>query len=144
MNGGNPTASLDLAQVNEYPVGTLPDANWRAYSFDFHNNKSPDGAIEYKSNTFNGELKGKLLVARFSQNDDIITLTPGGPNNDIVSATEGKDIIGFSGFIDPLDITEDTLTGNIYVSEYGGEGQIILLRPVPRPRINNPNNSKKR
>ncbi|MEO6219720.1 MAG: DNRLRE domain-containing protein, partial [Ginsengibacter sp.] len=129
MNGGNPSTSIDPAQVNDYPVGTLPDANWRGNAFDFQNNKSPDGAIEYKSNTFNGDLKGKLLVVRYSQNDDIITLTPGGTNNDIVSSTEGAYIEGFSGFIDPLDLTEDTLTGNLYVSEYGGNGRITLLRP---------------
>ncbi len=129
MNGGNPSTSIDPAQVNDYTVGTLPDANWRGYAFDFQNNKSPDGAIEYKSNTFNGNLKGKLLVVRYSQNDDIITLTPGGTNNDIVSSTEGAYVEGFSGFIDPLDLTEDTLSGNIYVSEYGGNGRITLLRP---------------
>ncbi|MEO6289496.1 MAG: Ig-like domain-containing protein, partial [Ginsengibacter sp.] len=129
MNGGNPTTSIDSAQVNDYPVGTLPDSNWRRYAFDFQNNKSPNGAIEYKSNTFDGALKGKLLVVRYSQNDDIITLTPGGPNNDIVSSTVGTGIEGFTGFVDPLDLTEDTLTGNIYVSEYGGNGKIDLLRP---------------
>ncbi|MEO6220852.1 MAG: Ig-like domain-containing protein [Ginsengibacter sp.] len=128
MNGGNPTTSIDPAQVNDYPVGTLPDANWRGYAFDFQNNKSPNGAIEYRSNKFNGALKGKLLVVRYSQNDDIIALTPGGANNDIVSSTEGAYVEGFSGFIDPLDLTEDTLTGNIYVSEYGGDGKIVLLR----------------
>lgn len=129
MNGGNPTNAIDSAQVNDYPVGTLPDKNWRGYSFDFQNNMSPDGAIEYKSNTFNGALKGKLLVVRYSQHDDIITLTPGGPNNDIISSIEGPSIEGFSGFIDPLDLTEDTKNGNIYVSEYGGNGRIVLLRP---------------
>ena len=130
MNGGNPTPAIDPAEVSYYPVGTLPDANWRGYSYDFHNNTSPDGAIEYKSNTFKGALKGKLLVVRYSQHDDIMTLTPGGPNNDIISATEGYSIKGFSGFIDPLDLTEDTKNGNIYVSEFGGEGKITLLRPV--------------
>jgi len=28
-----------------------------------------------------------------------------------------------------LDLTEDVRTGNIYVSEYGGDGRIVLLRP---------------
>jgi hypothetical protein len=130
MNGGNPTTATDPAEVIYYPIGTLPDANWRGYSFDFHNNTSPDGVIEYKSNTFNGALKGKLLVTRYSQHDDIITLTPGGPNNDIISAAEGYAIKGFSGFVDPLDLTEDTTNGDIYVSEFGGEGKITLLRPV--------------
>jgi glucose/arabinose dehydrogenase len=129
LNGGNPTSSVDPAQVNDYPIGTKPDANWRGFSFNFQNNKSPDGAIEYKSNTFNGALKGKLLVVRYSQHDDIITLEPGGPNNDIVSSIDGTSIEGFSGFVDPLDLTEDVKTGNIYVSEYGGDGRIILLRP---------------
>lgn len=130
MNGGNPTSAADPAEVIYYPIGTLPDVNWRGYSFDFHNNTSPDGAIEYKSNTFNGALKGKLLVVRYSQHDDIMTLTPGGPDNDIVSASEGYSIKGFSGFVDPLDLTEDIKNGNIYVSEFGGEGKITLLRPI--------------
>ncbi|MEP6596458.1 MAG: PQQ-dependent sugar dehydrogenase, partial [Ginsengibacter sp.] len=129
LNGGNPTASIDPAQVNAYPVGTKPDINWRGYSFNFQNNKSPDGAIEYKSNVFNGALKGKLLVVRFSQHNDIITLTTGGPKNDVISSIDGTSIEGFSGFIDPLDLTEDVKTGNIYVSEFGGDGRIILLRP---------------
>lgn len=129
MNGGNPTSAIDPAEVSAYPVGTLPDANYRGYAYDFQNNASPDGAIEYKSNTFNGALKGKLLVVRYSQHDDIIALTPGGTDNDIVSATEGYSIDGFSGFNDPLDLTEDTTNGNIYVSEYGGNGQIVLLKP---------------
>ena len=129
LNGGNPTSSVDPAQVNDYPLGTKPDVNWRGYSFDFQNNKSPDGAIEYKSNIFNGALKGKLLIVRYSQHDDIITLTPGGPKNDIISSIDGTSIEGFSGFIDPLDLTENVRTGNIYVSEYGGDGRIILLRP---------------
>ena len=129
MNGGNPTSAKDSAEVDDYPEGTLPDANWRRYSFDFQNNKSPDGSIEYKSNTFNGALKGKLLIVRYSQNDDIITLTPGGPNQDIIGSIEGSSIEGFSGFVDPLDLTEDVKTGNIYVSQYGGEGKIVLLRP---------------
>lgn len=129
MNGGNPTSTIDPAEVSPYPVGTLPDANWRGYSFDFHNNTSPDGAIEYKSNTFKGALKGKLLVVRYSHHDDIITLTPGEPNNDIISATQGYSIKGFSGFIDPIDLVEDTRNGNIYVSQFGAGGKIILLRP---------------
>lgn len=129
INGGNPSSAIDPAQVDAYPVNTQPDKNWRGYAFDFQTNKSPNGAIEYKSNTFNGALKGKLLVVRYSQNDDIIALTPGGTTNDIVSYSEGAAIEGFSGFVDPLDLTEDIRNGNIYVSQYGGDGIITLLRP---------------
>ncbi|WP_158069982.1 CBM96 family carbohydrate-binding protein [Cnuella takakiae] len=128
LNGGNPTNGIDAAQVDDYPEGTLPDANYQGFAFDFSTNKSPNGAIEYKSSRFNGALKGKLLVVRYSQKDDIIALTPGTSNFDIVGFTEGANIGGFTGFIDPLDITEDTVSGNIYVSEYGGDGTITLLR----------------
>ncbi len=131
MNGGNPTSGTDRAEVPAYPVGIKPDVNWRGYSFNFQNNVSPNGAIEYKSSAFNGALKGKLLVVRYSQHDDIITLTPG-TSKDIVSSIEGKSIAGFSGFVDPLDLTENVKNGNIYVSEYGGNGKITLLRPQTR------------
>ncbi len=123
MNGGNPTPNSDPAEVASYPVGTKPDANYRGYAFDFQMNKSPNGVIEYRNNAFNGVLKGKILVVRYSQNDDIITLTPGG-NGDIVSSIAGAYVEGFSGFVDPLDLIEDIAKGNIYVSEYGGDGKL--------------------
>jgi hypothetical protein len=136
LNGGNPTSSIDPAEVPTYPVGTLPDANYRGYAFNFQNNKSPDGVIEYKSNKFNGALKGKILVVRYSQNKDIIVLTPGGVDNNIISSTEGPSIEGFSGFEDPLDLVEDPANGNIYMSEYGGSGRITLLRaPVAQDTV---------
>jgi hypothetical protein len=129
LNGGNPTSGTDKAQVDAYPIGTRPDVNWRGFSFDFQTNKSPNGVIEYKSNTFNGALKGKLLVVRYSQNDDLIALTPDATTKDITSFNEGGSIQGFTGFVDPLDLVEDVRNGNIYVSEYGGNGKITLLRP---------------
>lgn len=127
MNGGNPTSSNDPGQVNQYPEGTDPDQNWRGFAFNFENNKSPNGVIEYKSNTFNGALQGKLLVVRYSGGDDIIVLEPGGSNLDIVDSETG--ITGFTGFSNPLDLTENVTNGHIYLSEYGA-GEITLLRPV--------------
>ena len=49
-----------------------------------------------------------------------------GPDGSINEAITGID--GFTQFSDPLDLTEDLKTGNIYVAEYGGR-QITLLRP---------------
>jgi hypothetical protein len=130
LNGGNPTSANEVAQVDAYPIGTKPDVNWRGFSFDFKKNKSPNGVIEYKSNVFNGALKGKLLVVRYSQNDDIIVLAPDATSKDIVNSYEGALIQGFTGFVDPLDLVEDVRNGNIYVSEYGGTyGKITLLKP---------------
>jgi hypothetical protein len=126
LNGGNPTAGSDPAQVDAYPVGTLPDRNWRGAAFDFGQHYSPDGIIEYKSNVFGGALTGKLLVVRYSGGDDIIVLTPG-LNGDIINSQTG--ISGFTGFTDPLDIIENPANGFLYLAEYGGQ-KLILLKPV--------------
>lgn len=132
MNGGNPTPITDPGEVYEYQVGTWPDPNWREYVYDFQDHKSPNGIIEYKSSTFNGALKGKLLVVRYSTSNDILILTPGGPEQNIISSSEGATIEGLNGLIMPLDLTEDVRNGNIYVAELGSE-RITLLRPKSVP-----------
>lgn len=126
LNGGNPTAGSDPAQVNAYTVGTLPDRNWRGAAFDFGQHYSPDGIIEYKSNAFGGALTGKLLVVRYSGGDDIIVLTPG-LNGDIINSQTG--ISGLTGFVDPLDLIENPANGFLYLAEHGGQ-KLILLKPV--------------
>lgn len=128
MNGGNPTPNIDPGQVDEYPVGTWPDPNWKGAAYDFRDHKSPNGIIEYRNDAFSGALKGKLLVVRYSTTNDIIVLAPGGSEHNIVSTSEGTSIEGLSGLAMPLDLTEDVRTGNIYVAELGSE-RITLLRP---------------
>ncbi|MDT7827289.1 malectin domain-containing carbohydrate-binding protein [Pricia sp. S334] len=116
--------------------GVQADENYRGAAFDFEFNKSPNGVIEYRSNAENGNLKGALLVVRYSGGSDIIALVPDGPNGDIATFKEG--IPGFSGFGDPLDLIEDVSNGNIYVSDYG-RSEIVLLKPsnqaAPTPVI---------
>ncbi|NJM08411.1 choice-of-anchor D domain-containing protein [Candidatus Gracilibacteria bacterium] len=145
LNGGDHVGSGE-ARVSTYPDGTLSDPNYKGWAFNFGKNKSPNGAIEYKSNTFGGALRGKLLVVRFSNNDDILVLTPNNlgasGNGDIASAQEGTAVPGFSGFKDPLDLVEDTRNGNIYVSEYdwtGGTQKLTLLRPIAGGVAQTPN-----
>lgn len=137
MNGGNPTSGADPAQVSEYPVGTLPDRNWRGFAFDFGLHQSPDGVIEYKYGGFGGALVGKLIVARFSGGDDLIVLEPG-LNGDIVSSNEA--IASFDNFDDPIDLVENPTNGYLYVSAFdrsGGQGRITLLRPLePNIQVN--------
>jgi hypothetical protein len=131
MNGGNPTGGTDPAQVVEYPVGTQPDRNWRGFAFDFGEHFSPNGIIEYKNNAFGGQLQGKLLVIRYSAGDDIIVLTPGGTNLDIVASQ--TDITGLTGFNpSPLDLVENPSNGYLYVAQLNestGSGAIALLKP---------------
>jgi hypothetical protein len=127
LNGGNPTSAADPSEISQYSVGVAPDRNWRGASYSFGQHFSPDGAIEYRSATFGGALQGKLLVVRYSAGDDIIVLSPGATNPDIQSAQVG--IPGLTGFVDPLDLTEDRSNGDLYVTEMGAS-RITLLRPV--------------
>jgi hypothetical protein len=133
-----------------YQPNTKPDINYRGAALDFGFNKSPNGVIEYRSNNFNGALKGKLLVCRFSGGGDIMVLEPGSMvkpiNNgaliddhifDIIHTATGVSnygLEGMNGFANPLDLVEDTITGNLYVSEFNWNenpnsiSQITLLK----------------
>lgn len=132
LNGGNPTSGTDPAQFAQYPVGIQPDPNYRGFVYEFPMHNSPNGIIEYKGGSFKGQLKGKLLLVRLMENRDIMVLDPSGKDHTINRETPGRAIAGFADFLLPLDLTEDLNTGNIYVSEYGGEGQITLLRPLSK------------
>ena len=126
MSGGNPTAGADPAEVAQYPVGTLPDRNYRGVAYDFGTHRSPNGIIEYRGGAFEGALQGALIAVRYSQGDDLIVLEPG-PSGDIASAQTG--LAGLTGFSNPVDLVEDRATGNIYVAEIGAQ-RITLLRPA--------------
>ncbi|HEX8911418.1 MAG TPA: Ig-like domain-containing protein [Humisphaera sp.] len=126
LNGANPTAGVDPGEVSEYPVGTKPDKAWRPAEYDFGNHVSPNGVIEYRSGVFHGKLKGKVIVCRYSGGCDLICLDLD-PAGNVKAAHVG--IPGFDEMANPLDLTEDPRTGNVYVSEYGGQ-KLTLLRPV--------------
>ena len=128
LNGGRPTATLtDPSQVPDYPVGVQPDRNYRGYSFDFGQHRSPDGIVEYQGNAFGGALNGKLLISEYSAGDDIAILTRDA-NDNITSIERG--VAGLTGFSNPVNLCEDKITGFLYVAELGGQ-KITLLRPVP-------------
>lgn len=121
LNGGNPTNATDPGQVSEYPVGTNPDANWGGFIYDYGKNYSPNGMIEYKSDTFDGKLKGSIIGVRYSGGDDLIVMDMAA--NGGISAVH-TNYVGLSGFVNPLDVVEDPSTGNLYVIEFGDQGVI--------------------
>jgi hypothetical protein len=126
-----------------YSPAVTADSNYRA-AYDFGLNHSPDGALEYKSNNFNGILKGKLLVCRFSGGGDIVVMEPGSitklpspVSNDsiynIVKVTTGSGnsgLVGMSGFTNPLDIVEDVVNGNLYVIEFNWNDNVNLTSQI--------------
>lgn len=129
---GIPGQTQPYVDVPNYPDMLGPDPNYRNAAFDFGLNKSPNGVIEYQSNVFNGRLKGLLMVARFSNGNDLILLHPDELSKDIANAY--LNVPGLGGFDDPLDLVEDTASGNLYVSEFdrddNGNPSIALLRPA--------------
>jgi hypothetical protein len=129
FNGANPTSGTDRFEATAYPVGTLPDRNYRIDDiFDAGLHASADGTVEYASDVFGAKLKGKLIVARYSASQDLMVLDPSGPNGTIVSKTLG--VAGFTGFNEPLDIAQHVPSGNLYVTELGG---MQITRLVPNP-----------
>ena len=118
LNAGNPTGYTGnpLFKVNAYPLGQLADPNYDlAGVFDAGLHASANGTIEYQNpNAFGGALKGKLIVVRYSANQEVVVFNVNA-NGSLSTAVTG--ITGFTGFKQPLDIAEDLGTGNLYVTE---------------------------
>jgi hypothetical protein len=144
-----------------------PDINYRGAAYDFGFNKSPNGIIEYKSDAFNGALKGKLLICRFSGGGDIMVLEPGSKDKHrllnkadtvydikhVASGVGNNGLVGMAGFANPLDIVEDVANGNLYISEFNWNenpnltSQITLLKvkqPIVKQSIASVEQRKKR
>ena len=130
LNGGNPTAGTDPAQVSEYPVGVAPPVSYGGFAHDFSRNRSPNGVIEYKSGVLGDALKGSLLVAEYSAGNDILWLKLDA-NGNVVGSDVLKDASGTPLTLnDPLDLVEHAPSGRIYVATLGNGG-ITLLTPEP-------------
>lgn len=140
LNGGNSDASRADTRVHEYLPGTAPDRNYRmddVFSLGYH--KGPDGTIEYKSDAFNGALKGKILIIRYSENNDMLVITPDGPEHNF-NISQVPMTIGAGDWYNPLDLVEDVRNGNIYISEYfsdrnPNEGRLRLLQADTPPAV---------
>ena len=133
LNGGNPTPERDFAEIVQYPVGTLPDERWEAPAADLGAHQSADGLIEYRAagdTAGERKLDGALLICRYSLGGDLIAVLLA-PDGGVAEIVEG--IPGFTGFANPLDVTQDPATGHLYVADYG-ERAIVLLRAV-RPGL---------
>jgi hypothetical protein len=131
--GGNPDGGSDNYQVHNaangtggYPVGVQPDRNWHPAIWNLGISYSCNGLIEYHGKAFGGYLDGKILTTRFSSGKDIaiLELTRDGK---VAAQVTGVD--GLTRFVDPLDLVEDTASGDVYVSEWGGH-KLTLLRPM--------------
>ncbi|HEY0008847.1 MAG TPA: Ig-like domain-containing protein, partial [Tepidisphaeraceae bacterium] len=153
LNAGNLTNGVDPFEVRSYGVGQEPDRNYRYPVYNFGNNYSPNGLIEYKyDKAFHGLLNGYILVARFSSGADLFAIRPGSRGaidtnlngqQDDGDGTFGERIEGLSGLARALDMVQDPNTGNIYVvqlakeSASDGNNKITVLRPQVVPNMAN-------
>ena len=141
LNGGNPTAGIDPAEVvggdgfTGYPVGVQPEPDYQGFAYDFGVNRSPNGVIEYRTSTpeFGDALQNNLLVVEYSGGKNVLALEPDAQGNIALgSATKIA-----SALDNPLDLIEDRVRnpGNLYVAELladgsGFSGAITLLEPA--------------
>jgi glucose/arabinose dehydrogenase len=129
LNGGNPTSGVDPWEQPQYPVGVRPESNWHQPLVNLGVHRSADGIDVYHHHAFNSALFDHLLVAEFSNGDDIldVTLNSGG------GVASVKRLVG--GFNNPLDVFVSHQYGTIYVLEYGDTdtgagGALVTLRPA--------------
>ena len=133
LNAGNTDGNAKnlLEYTTAYPLGTQPDRNYTLPAYDLGKNVSPDGMIEYKSNTFGGRLQGSLLIARYNGGSDILAVKPNSDGTISGSGIQAR-ITGLTGLDAPLDLVENTNNGNLYaveLNEKGLTGDIKLLKP---------------
>lgn len=135
VHGGNPTAAPDPNEVSFYPVGVMPDPRYKpeqVYILGHH--WSPNGMIEYRSETGTQALDGALIVVNFSKGNNLRVFSlddDGAVRVDTsLSDPEGREIV----FVDPLDLTVGP-AGRIYVSTLNrsnGDSEVVRLEPAVR------------
>jgi hypothetical protein len=140
LNGGNPTAGVDKNEVvasgghKGYPVGIQPDPDYRGEdAYSLGQNRSPNGVTEFTSNVFGSLLKGSLLFTEYSGGDDIRVIKIGA-NGQITGDDVLRDVNGnVIRYVDPLDIVENPLTGQLYLitlNRNTGQSQLVRLDPI--------------
>ncbi len=135
LNGGNPTSGTDYEEVKQYPVGTLPQSNYKRAASILGQDYAPTGMLVYQSSAFGGLLKNKILMARYSGGSDIVYLVPSADGTKLTLVNA----VGLEGLAGPVDIVEDPRTGNLYVSQYAdaskGGMNLLLLKVHDLPQV---------
>ncbi len=125
----NPYRNECVFKDGSYQGVTAP-SNYTLPLFNLGKNKSANGIIEYKANSFDGALAGEMLITNYSVGDDITRIKLASDGLSVLSSRQLA-----SGFNDPLPIVEGP-DGEIYVGEFGASKITVL---IPKAVASNPN-----
>ena len=82
LNGGNPTAAVDPVRDAAVPGrASSPTPTYQRPILDLGLHRSANGIDEYTPNIFGSVMQGKLLIAEYSNGDDIIAVNPTDPSD---------------------------------------------------------------
>jgi glucose/arabinose dehydrogenase len=104
--------------------GVAPAPNYVEPFFSLGVHKSSDGIIEYRGDAFGGALRGQLLIANYSQGNDITRVQLAADGKSVLSSAS---LVG--SFSDPLPLAQSP-DGTIFVGEFGS-GKVTALIPAP-------------
>lgn len=140
--GGNPTEGLDPWEVEEYPVGTMPDPRFDPTLLlrNLEEDKGPsaDGCVEW---TGPGPLRGRLLICFYTATRGIHTYAFSADGSQV---TDHQPLLDESGdplrFGAPLDVVFDP-AGRLYVADFsapergdsGQDGGVWMAAPLVKP-----------
>lgn len=136
LNGGNPTKDEDPFEIADYPVGTMPEDGFAPelmYPIWRWGGTSPNGMIEYRP-PMEHPLASAILCCFYSAGDVAAMVL--GDDGMPVQVAKLRGERGKLQFTGPLDITQDTATGSLYVSDFGkqsafgSDGSMVWLRPI--------------
>ena len=141
LAGGNPTRGKDPFEIDDYPVGTMPERGFAPelmFPLWRWGGTSPNGMIEYTP-SFSHSLSGALICCFYSAGDLAVMMlgSDGLPVSVEKLRAPGKKKLSFAG---PIDVTLDPDSGILYVANFGAQnkfgedGSLVLLRPRIKPR----------
>lgn len=78
-------------------------------------------------------MEKKILVTRYTTGD-IFIMTVDPTSENVTSVIEGCRV-GMAGLKQPLDLVEDPLTGNLYVSDYGAQELVVYKPTTPQSAL---------
>jgi hypothetical protein len=117
----NPTHGECVFDGGElYSPARAPHASYLPPLLAYADGSSTNGIAEYRSDAFNGLMKGNLISATYAGNQNVRRVVLNSTGTAVVQERN------LATFTQPLDVDTD-LEGNIYVAEYGADRITVMV-----------------